>query len=89
SHFCICEEAEDLRKQIKDEVEYAGDAIDNWEIEEHEKICRDAEQSHFCICEEAEDLRKQIKDEVEYAGDQIQRGAHYSHLELCFIPIRG
>ncbi|MEG4492876.1 phosphoribosyltransferase [Microcoleus sp. D3_18_C4] len=89
SHFCICEEAEDLRKQIKDEVEYAGDAIDNWEIEEHEKICRDAEQSQFCICEEAEDLRKQIKDEVEYAGDQIQRGAHYSHLELCFIPIRG
>jgi hypoxanthine phosphoribosyltransferase len=60
-------------------------AIDYWEIEEHEKICRDAEESHFCICQEAEHLRKQIKDEVEYARDQIQRGAHYSHLELCFI----
>lgn len=65
------------------------DGIDYWEIEEHEKIYRDAEMSHFRICEEAEDLREQIKDEVEYARDQIQRGAHYSHLELCFIPNPG
>ncbi|MCU0541047.1 MAG: phosphoribosyltransferase [Oscillatoriaceae cyanobacterium Prado104] len=62
------------------------DAIDRWEIEEHEKICRDAEESHFCVSEKAKNLQEEIEDEVEYARDQIQRGAHYSHLELCFIP---
>ncbi|HBL00099.1 MAG TPA: hypothetical protein DD001_23640 [Microcoleaceae bacterium UBA10368] len=72
-------------KKIGRDASGCFDAIDYWEIEEHEKICRDAEMSHFRVCEEAEDLREKIKDEVEYARDQIQRGAHYSHLELCFI----
>ncbi|MEG4575388.1 phosphoribosyltransferase family protein [Microcoleus sp. N3A4] len=64
-------------------------AIDYWEIEEHEKNCRDAEMSHFLVCEEAEDLREKITNDAEYARDQIQRCANYSHLELCFIPNPG